>query len=297
MIPHTKLWIILTFVSRFAYGIAHEGVKTKRLEAVKEGNIFFEEHNCESRDKFAIIVHGWNETCSTEWVLDMVSNLTHHRGGCIVCMDYDGIYSVTSDYFTKLMPRFQTIVDALVGKLFELEAKGFNPEKGFLFGFSFGARIALQAGQMFGHGKLGRIDACEPAGPGFDADPAVIKRNPQLAARNVQCIHTSSLYGTFRRECHQDWNMGNCGRDQPAAGPYPKGSHGLCPYFYNSAFANQFRPIPKPPACLSFRAVADWPTGFRMGYFSDVESNIIGDLFAPTTNEYPYNEITDANEL
>ncbi|XP_055535004.1 pancreatic triacylglycerol lipase-like [Wyeomyia smithii] len=293
MILRSELVIILVFISCFAYG----NVETERYEKVGHDDIFFKEYNCNSsRDKFAIIVHGWNETSSTDWVLDMVSNLTHHRGGCIISMDY-GTYSVTNDYFTNLVPHFRLVVNRLVEKLFELESSGFDPGNGFLFGFSFGAQISVEAGRTFGHRKLGRIDVCEPAGPGFDAEPTATNRNPQLAAHNVQCIHTSNLFGTFRRECHQDWNMGNCGHYQPAAGPYPKGSHGLCPYFYNSAFANQFRPIRKPLQCFSFRAVTDWPAGFRMGYFSAVESNIIGDLFAPTTNEYPYNEITDANEV
>ncbi|XP_058826876.1 pancreatic lipase-related protein 2-like [Topomyia yanbarensis] len=277
-------------------GYAFSAVSSGKFEDKPSDSIFFEDYNCESGERYAIIVHGWNETCSTDWIVDMLSNLTAHRGGCLICMDYS-IFSVTDDYFTGLVPHFNLIVENLVQKLHVLDSKGFHPRNGFLFGFSFGAQAAMEAGRRFGAKRLERIDVCEPAGPGFDSDTTTSVQNPQQAARNVQCIHTSSDIGTFRRECHQDWNMGNCGRDQPAAGAYPKGSHGLCPYFYNSAFSNEFRAIRKPNECFSFRAVRKWPPGFRMGYFTDVESGVNGDLFASTTNAFPYNEIEDTNEI
>nr|XP_019527550.2 pancreatic triacylglycerol lipase-like [Aedes albopictus] len=261
----------------------------RQIRAASE-DIFFEENDaCESTEKFAMIVHGWRESCRTEWIADMQSNLTLHRGGCLVCMDYSK-YSM-EDYFAGLLPKFNLVAEALVGKLKELEARGFDPANGHLFGFSFGAQLSIEAGRRFGFRKLGRLDACEPAGPGFDSDRVFAMLDPKFAAKKVQCIHTSSDKGTFRRECHQDWNMGNCGTNQLAAGPYPKGSHGLCPYFYNSAFANEFRAIPKPNECLSFRAV--WPISdrVRMGYFADLDSDITGDFFSRTTKTYPYNEL------
>lgn len=36
-------------------------------------------------------------------------------------------------------------------------------------------------------------------------------------------IHTSIAKGTMKRNCHQDWLMGRCGRAQEAAGPTPRG--------------------------------------------------------------------------
>lgn len=64
---------------------------------------------------------------------------------------------------------------------------------------------------------------------------------PTFAAKNIQCksefylhvvmtfdcpiilqgIHTSISKGTVKRNCHQDWLMGRCGRVQVAAGPKP----------------------------------------------------------------------------
>lgn len=36
-------------------------------------------------------------------------------------------------------------------------------------------------------------------------------------------IHTSINKGTIRRNCHQDWLLGRCGRSQSGAGKAPKG--------------------------------------------------------------------------
>lgn len=44
------------------------------------------------------------------------------------------------------------------------------------------------------------------------------------------------------------------------------GSHGLCPYFYLSAFTNDFTAVPKPTECGSRRLASQWPRGFKMGY-------------------------------
>lgn len=65
--------------------------------------------------------------------------------------------------------------------------------------------------------------------------------------------------------------MGNCGRSQAAAGPRPKGSHGLCPYFYNSAFQHKFLAITPPKQCTqSKRCINEtFPIDFRMGYLEE----------------------------
>lgn len=62
-----------------------------------------------------------------------------------------------------------------------------------------------------------------------------------MAAKNVQCIHTSASYGTYNYNCHQNWRMGYCGWSQVGQLPYPNGAHGLCNKYYNSAFTNNFK--------------------------------------------------------
>ncbi|XP_038106978.1 lipase member H-like [Culex quinquefasciatus] len=254
-------------------------------------DIFFRESGCEGGGggKFAIVVHGWRGSCSgdTRWVTDLLSNLTVHRGGCLVCMDYSK-YS-KEDYFQRLVPRFGHVANALAEKLRDLERGGFDPMDGFMFGFSFGAHLTTEAGRRFGLRKLGRIDVCDPAGPAFDVPNLPFAMlDPKLAARNVQCIHTSQV-GVKRRTCHQNWNMGECGLRQPGADIVV--AHTLCPKFYNSAFRNKFRAVPNPARCAELRPVVSLAADLRMGYFSDVQSGVTGDLFALTTITYPYNVI------
>lgn len=102
------------------------------------------------------------------------------------------------------------------------------------------------------------------AGPGFDGRGH--RLDPKLSAINVQCIHTSSDKGTSSRNCHQNWSMGNCGYRQDAAGPAPKGSHGLCPYIYNTAFERDFMAVRRPRRCAAIKEAICWPDFYKMGY-------------------------------
>ncbi|XP_055634469.1 hepatic triacylglycerol lipase-like [Toxorhynchites rutilus septentrionalis] len=256
----------------------------------------FVHNNCDPKGDFAIIVHGWREGYLSEWVNDVASNFSTYRGGCVMLMSY-GNDSRIIDYFSELMPHFNSLAEALANHLRRLERVGFDPGHGHMFGFSFGSHLALEAGRRFGFQKLDRIDTCDNAGPGFDSDTRYSLLDPKLAAKKVQCIHTSANYGSRRRDCHINWNMGVCGRDQPAAGPFPKGSHGLCPYFYSSAFTHNFNPIPKPKSCSSHKYAHSWPRGLRMGYFCDMNSELFGELFSPTTKSFPYNDDTILNEV
>jgi Lipase len=194
-------------------------------------------------------VHGWRESCKTEWVGPVLGNLLSHVP------------------YRRLVRNFEPIVDILTHKLRQLETDGFKPEDGYMFGFSFGAHIALHAAlNAFGENRFGEIDLCEPAGPGFDGTMRELKAM-SLAAKNVQCIHTSNTLGTRSRSCHQDWNMGHCGDYQVGAMPSPKGHHGLCPYFYANAFDHPFYAVKRPDYCLqSSRVAPEYPEDFQMGY-------------------------------
>lgn len=75
------------------------------------------------------------------------------RDGCIICMDY-------SDYnkdYPFLIAHFKPITKILTGKLFELREKGFRSSDAYLFGFSYGARMIVKAGNEFGPKQLGII--------------------------------------------------------------------------------------------------------------------------------------------
>ncbi|XP_055539473.1 lipase member H-like [Wyeomyia smithii] len=249
----------------------------------------FIQNGCDPREQYALIVHGWREGNTTEWVIDTVSNMTAYREGCVMLMTY-GNNNRNIDYYKELVPFFDLLARNITEYFQRLETLGFDSSNAIVFGFSFGAQLALEAGRRFGFQKLGRIDACDPAGPSFDGDSARFPLDPKAAAKWIQCIHTSSKFGTSRRNCHVNWNMGQCGKEQPASGRYPKGSHGLCPYFYNSAFTHNFYAVPMPKSCSARRVTSTWPDGFKMGYFCDMESGFEGELFSLTTKEYPYND-------
>lgn len=53
---------------------------------------------------------------------------------------------------------FERIVNVLVDKLNQFVREQFIPENIFIFGFSFGGQLALEAGKKFGKNSIGRID-------------------------------------------------------------------------------------------------------------------------------------------
>lgn len=106
-----------------------------------------------------IIVHGWLESIETEWVHDLVENLQRYRGGCVIFMDYSN-HSIVQDYFV-LVRKFDSISQVLIDKLFQLEAQGFNPDNLFMYGFSFGAQLVINAGNLYGDRRIAEIDGKE----------------------------------------------------------------------------------------------------------------------------------------
>lgn len=214
-------------------------------------------HGCEADGNYAIVVHGWKESIRTPWVIDMVRNLSFYRGGCVIFMDYSK-YSIVADYF-RLVRQFEGITAVLLRKVKQIA----NYDRLFMFGFSFGARLCFEVGAQMGRGVIDRIDACDPAGPGFDMNVRSV--DPKNSAKNVACINTSTDKGTGVYNCHQNFRMGLCGRSQAAAGPRPLGNHGLCPYFYNAAFEHEFV-ADNFYNCKSLRTASNLPSDYRMGY-------------------------------
>lgn len=60
--------------------------------------------------------------------------------------------------------------------------------------------------------------------------------------------------------------MGICGHAQLGAMAFPKGSHGLCPYFYTAAFNHDFIAWKNIYGCFTTREAVDYPSRFKMGY-------------------------------
>lgn len=85
--------------------------------------------------------------------------------------------------------------------------------------------------------------------------------------------------------------MGYCGVTQEASSVIPPSNHGLCPIFYNSAFTNNFYAAEQNPnQCIaSYKPAQNVPKYFKMGYQETRKSEVFGELFSPTTKNYPYN--------
>ena len=207
-----------------------------------------------------------------------------YRGGCVICMNYDKFAYLRYPY---LKGNFQGIKNMLVNKLMSLENNGFDPSNAYMYGFSFGAHVVLEAGKSYGTQLIKEIDVCDPSGPLFKA-----RTNHRIAAQNVQCLHTSADYGTKQRDnCHQNWFLGDCGNFQDSSYLSPFKSHGVCPTLYNAAFEHDFYAVAKGIYCKNADDLSiTWPDGFKMGYMETRKEMVDGQLFAETYAEYPFNQ-------
>lgn len=126
----------------------------------------------------------------------MITNFLALRGNCVFFMDYTAF---STDGYQKLLPHFDAIAAVLRKKINKIG----NFNNTLLFGFSFGSMLVIDAGYDLGlEGKLiDQIYACDPVGPGF----SYYSKNPQKAAKFVQCINTSNDKGTTVYNCHQNW--------------------------------------------------------------------------------------------
>lgn len=83
----------------------------------------------------------------------MSTDLLNHRDGCLICMDY-------SDYnseYPYLIAHFKTITKILKSELIYLREKGARLSDSFMFGFSYGARLIVRAGDEIGNKQLGIV--------------------------------------------------------------------------------------------------------------------------------------------
>jgi Lipase len=175
---------------------------------------------CDVNGKFAVLVHGYTESCDSNYMVELIFHLGIARGGCILCMDYRKYTQNSARYVRLVNEHYDGILAVLVKKLTQFKAEGFDPKKGYMFGFSFGSILAINGAiESFGERTLGLIDACDPAGLFIDNTPKAPK-DSSLAAVNVQCIHTSSFLGSKLRTCTQDWLMGHCGVVQFVSPPF-----------------------------------------------------------------------------
>jgi hypothetical protein len=212
---------------------------------------------CKRNGNISLIVHGWLEGSQSNWVNEMVREFLNFRGNCVIFMDYS---FYTKRPYTNLRTNFYQISSVLYKKVTSLG----NYENIVMFGFSFGARLVIDVGIDINEREKRLIDkiyACDPAGVGF----TFYNRDSRKAARFVQCINTSTDKGTSYYNCHQNWRLGECGNRQIAAGKFPMGSHGLCPFFFAKSFRHDFVARNDIYNCKSSRFVMDLPSDYIMG--------------------------------
>jgi hypothetical protein len=183
-------------------------------------NITHAREFCPSQAPISWIVHGWTEGFyKTKWVPLVVNSTLEYAGGCVIFMDYSDFAKMA---YGDLVLRYYLLRDVLINtmKLFG------NYDKMHVFGFSFGARLAIGAGNNItnlynGVPQILRMDLCEPAGPSFPStDPKFVPA--QKAAVLVQIINTNSFgYGTGIYDGHINFKMGHCGISQDGQGPAP----------------------------------------------------------------------------
>lgn len=115
------------------------------------------QQGCSPTGNFAVVVHGYNETVNTGWVNATISNLLKYRGGCVFFMDYSK-YAVVANY-VDLFYNFNNISPVLQKKIKQIG----NYDRLYLFGFSYGSRLAIDAGKKIGTQLISRMDLCDPA--------------------------------------------------------------------------------------------------------------------------------------
>lgn len=198
-------------------------------------------------------------------------------------VDYWKYTKVDLSKFAEVFLHYEGIVTSIVNEVVAFNKRGFTAANTYFFGFSFGGQVAMGVGRKVSSkigGKVNKVHVCDPTALGFPVTDA-----SKDAGVNVQCIHTNSVFwGTKKRDCHQDWNMGNCGLIQSSNENVT--SHMQCPLFYNSAFNNNFLAIPKPDACITPTTLGAYQSGFKMGY-NEVRTPT-GEFYAKTGILPPY---------
>lgn len=270
---------------------------------------------CIISHNITIITHGWEENLQSVWAQHMIANFTAVRGGCVLFMDYGYGFFLEEETtlfeqrelflfsryygqgpYLSLYSNFRSITQVLTKKLQQLSQLGFDPVNFFMFGFSFGAHLVFEGAYKYGHRKVGRVDACDPAGP-FFPDTSGSSLHARDSAMFVQCIHTSSDKGTKGRYCPININMGKCGYSQPGSISRPYLSHGLCPIMYNNGFAVDFKLLQVNEIneyfnvqCVPRKNTPDVTQlpGCTMGFRFNT-GYTLGEYFALTRKDSPYN--------
>lgn len=112
---------------------------------------------CDVKGNFSIIIHGHND--DNDWIEPMIRQLLKHRHGCVIFIQYSSCID-NNNYFNTLK-KWKSVSILLTSKLNEMESQGIPAANIFIYGFSLGGRIAIDASISFGKRKIGLIDGEE----------------------------------------------------------------------------------------------------------------------------------------
>lgn len=111
------------------------------------------------KGNFAFVTHGMADSKGF-WILKLVDKLKQYRGGCVITVNWE---KYSGSFFQPWVQIFiysnwQKVAEVLSRRLFHLEREGVSPDKILLYGHSFGARISIHSGFLFGFNRIGQID-------------------------------------------------------------------------------------------------------------------------------------------
>lgn len=116
----------------------------------------FSEQGCNLDGNFSFVTHGWLGS-NSPWIRDLVSNLSYYRNGCVIFMNYS--YFGDRENYIEVITFFSPISELVTRKLQQMVDEGAFPDNIFMFGFSFGGRLVIEAALNFGEDLIGQIDS------------------------------------------------------------------------------------------------------------------------------------------
>lgn len=114
------------------------------------------QQGCDKNGNFSFLTHGWMGS-KTSWIPDLIGNLSVYRQGCVMFMNYS-YFSDRPNYF-EVITHFKNISNLVTRKLRAARDEGFSSDNMFLFGFSLGGRIVIEAALNYGPKRIAQIDS------------------------------------------------------------------------------------------------------------------------------------------
>lgn len=124
-----------------------------RQSAIWKNGTSLSSYGCDVKDYITVITHGWGGVGS--FVPLLVQKYLQYRGGCVIYFNYSACVDM-SNYVTSL-GLWQSASAVLTEKLHEIETEGVLPANISMYGFSLGARVAIDAAINYGTQKVGSM--------------------------------------------------------------------------------------------------------------------------------------------